>query len=176
MSDREATVQTSESETRRPNWWVIGIVAAATIFVALFAIIAFRALLSDPPPALGATPAAELQLGSCLAEAETDLASYTVVDCASPHPQQVVGTVDIGIRSVAYTQYTAVTVFAREVCNRYLEYSLFVRDEITPEDYTADAIAIPTETQYKSGQDQALCVVAAGDGSQLTESVYRALP
>lgn len=178
MSDAETTTETPESESgeRQPRWALIGIIAAATVLVVLVAVIGFRALLANPSPPLGLTAAADLQLGSCLAESALDLDEYTVVDCASPHPQQVVGTVDMSLRAVDYTEYSAVAVFVAETCLRFVEYSLFVRDDITVEDHQTQALAVPSEEQFTAGTTDALCSLSARDGSELSESLYRPLP
>lgn len=151
-------------------------IAAATVLVVLVSIIGFRALLANPTPPLGVTAASDLQLGSCLAESELDLSEYTVVACSTPHPQQVVGTVDMSLRAVDYTEYSAVAVFVAETCLRFVEYSLFVRDEISVEDYQTQALAVPSEQEFDSGTTDALCSISARDGTELTESLYRPLP
>ena len=101
---------------------------------------------------------------------------YTVVPCSTPHPQQIVGTVDMSVRSVNYTDYSAIAVFVAEVCERFVEYSLFVRDDITADDHRTQVLAIPSEKEFDGGTTDALCTISARDGSDLTESLYRPLP
>jgi hypothetical protein len=169
--------QTVASEPGRgPRWARIGIIAAAAVVVAIVAIVGFRALLSNPAPPLEVTAAADLQLGSCLAEDGTDLESWTVVDCATGHPQQVVASMDLSVVTNVYSAFSAMTSVAEEICDRYLEYDLFVQPVADPKTHDLVAIAVPSLEQYEAGETIALCAIVALDGAELTGDLYRPMP
>lgn len=161
---------------RRPNWLRLGLIVAAGIVVALLAVILVKSLVSAPRPALGETDAPSLHLGSCLAESATDLATYAVVDCATAHPQQVVASIDMSIAAHVYTDFRAMGVYADEVCDRFIEYGLFVKPHIRNTEYDLVALAVPSQQQFDAGQVSALCAITSKNGSQLTEDLYEPMP
>lgn len=154
----------------------LGLVTAAAIVVALLLLVGVRALVANPGPTLGPTAAADLVLGSCLLENGPDLDRYTVIDCNSSHPQQVVASMDLTVAAESYTSFESVSAFAVEVCNRYLEYGLFIRPEAQSTDFALAPIAVPTRKQFTAGRTTALCAITAADGSQLAGSLYRPMP
>ena len=160
----------------RRNWARLGLIAAGAVVVALIAVVLVRGALSAPRPALGEADASSLQLGSCLAEAAVDLERYTVVDCGSAHPQQVVGVVDMTVDSNIYTEFSAMSSYADEVCKRYLEYGLFVKPGVKNDLHEAVAIAVPTEEEFDAGSAEARCAITSRDGSDLTADLYQAMP
>lgn len=176
MSAQETTRTEPDSDERGPRWGLIGLIAAATIVIALIAIVGFRALQSVPRPPLGETAVADLQLGSCLAEGDADLGEYTVVECGGAHPQQVVGPVDLSIDPGEYSRLSAMTSYAQAVCDRFIEYGLYLRDGVTQDEYALTAMAVPTEDEFADGRTTAYCAVSALDGSDLTEDLYRPVP
>lgn len=165
---------------RRPRWGLIGIIAAATIVVAVIALVVVRSFLSTPHPPLGVTAVEDLQLGSCLEENTQDAPQYTVVDCRAPHPQQVVGSIDLSISTASYTHFESMAIYAQEVCDRYLEYGLFVPERIASvqvrDSYELLLLGMPTEEQYDAGPTTAFCAIRAVDGSPLTEDLHEPLP
>lgn len=178
MNDPAATGDDSAAEVNRaPRWGLIGIIAGVTVVVAIAATVGIRALIARPAPSLGVTAAADLRPGSCLADpADAATDEVTVVDCGSPHPQQVVGTVDLSIDTQAYTQFSAMSTYADEVCDRFLEYGLLVSDGVDADGYDLMAVAVPSESDYVGGRSEAYCAVQALDGSPLVGDLYRPLP
>ncbi|GHF04532.1 hypothetical protein GCM10011600_01210 [Pseudolysinimonas yzui] len=151
--------------------------AFAVVVIALAALIAFRVATRAPAIPLGETAIADLQPGSCVAEDRLDLATYTVVACSAPHPQQVFASADLELDESVYAQTGgALDAFGDAVCDRYLEYRLFLDQEIERTDYTARAIGLPTPDEYAAGDTDALCVIARGDGDDLTDDLYRPMP
>ncbi len=75
---------------------------------------------------MGVTAVADLQPGARLAEDSLELAEYTVVSCSDAHPQQVITTYDLALGRDVYTSYAAIPALAQEICDRYLEYDLYV--------------------------------------------------
>jgi hypothetical protein len=155
----------------------VGFIALVTIVVALACILAFRLLTRATPIYLGVTAVEALQPGSCLAEADRTLDEYTVIPCSQPHPQQVFATAELELDELVYAQTGgALQSFGDEVCDHYLEYRLFLVAELEKGDYEAFAIAVPTPEQYASGDTEALCVLVAEDGTDITGDAYRAMP
>lgn len=175
MSAPEAIPEAAVSETRRP-WALYGVIAAAAIVVALGAIIGIRSLSARPAIALGETDAASLVAGSCLAEAEAARDSYTVVDCSTSHAQQVIGSVDLEAESDTYSTFEAIGLFAEAVCDRYLEYGLFLISGVSTADHDAAVIALPSEAEFTTGRTMAMCSISGADGAPLTTDLYAPLP
>lgn len=160
-----------------PGWMRIGLIALTAIVVSLAALLAFRLLTRAAPIALGVTAIGDLRPGSCLAEADRTLTEYTVVSCWQPHPQEVFATADLELDELLYAQTGgALQAFGDEVCDRYLEYRLFLIAELEKGDYAAFAIDVPTPDEYAAGDTDALCTLTAEDGSNITGDVYRAMP
>ena len=126
--------------------------------------------------ALGPTAAADLRPGACLAEADADLAQYTVVDCVEEPAQQVVADIDLSRDTSQYTTPAALDAYAQEICDRFLEYDLYVVDGIDEAVYDFVAITVPTPDDVVNGDAAARCAVVARDGSPLPGSLYRAMP
>lgn len=155
----------------------VGLIALVTIVVALACILAFRLLTRATPITYGLTAVGDLRPGSCLAEADRDLAEYTVGPCALPHPQQVFATAELELDELVYAQTGgALQSFGDEVCDHYLEYRLFLIAELEKGDYEAFAIAVPTPDEYAAGDTEALCVLVAEDGTDITGDAYRPMP
>ena len=155
------------------RWGLLALVAGGAVILALAALLVVRIVINNARPPLGVTAVADLQPGSCLAEEAPDNPEYTVVDCATPHPQQVIGEVDLSLGREVYTSYDAMPLLAQEVCERYLEYDLFV-DQPTGEDRLAMvAMGLPTEVGVRAGRTIAYCAVVASDGSDLTKDEYK---
>jgi hypothetical protein len=160
-----------------PIWARVGVLALVAALVALVAIVAFRVATRVPPIPFGTTAVADLRPGSCLAEAEPDLAEYTVIPCGQPHPQQVFAAPDLELDDSVYNLVdTALQEFGDEVCRRYLEYRLFLLDGLETGDYAAFAIAVPDSDAYTAGDTDALCVIVPEDGGTITGDTYRPLP
>ncbi len=177
VTDETAATETPESSPApRRNWARLALIAAGAVAVAIVVIVVVRVLLATPHPTLGETQARDLQPGSCVAEEAADLASYTVVDCGSSHPQQVFGTMDLRIDSDIYTEFETMRAYADEICARYLEYGLFVKSGIRNDAYVATSIGMPTEQEFSDGERTALCAIAALDGSALTTDLYQRMP
>jgi len=160
-----------------PRWARYGLIALAAVVVALMALVVIRVVTRVPPIPLGATAAADLREGSCLAEAETDLSQYTVVACDEPHPQQVFAVADLELDDNVYAVVDAsLATFGDEVCDRYLEYRLYLDAALVRQDYRTSAIAVPDADAYADGRRHTLCAIARDDEDPMSGSVYRAMP
>lgn len=175
MSAPEAIPEAAATESRRP-WALYGIIAAAAITAVLLGIIGVRTLTARPAIALGETPAATLALGSCLAEPGAERESYTVVSCATGHPQQVIGEVDLEAEADTYSTFEALGIFAQAVCDRYVEYGLAVVSSVSPTDHDVAVIAMPSEAEFTAGRTTALCSISNADGTALTGDLFAPLP
>lgn len=175
MSAPEAIPEAAVSPSRRP-WALYGLIAAATIVVALFAIIGVRSFSARPAIALGETDATRLVAGSCLAEAGAERDTYTVVACSTSHAQQVFGSVDLDAEADTYSTFEAVGLFAEAVCDRSLEYRLALDSSANTTDHEAAVIALPTEAEFTAGRTTALCSISGAVGAPLTSDLYAPLP
>jgi glutaminase len=153
-------------------------IAFVAVVVALAALVVARVVTRTPVIPLGATAAADLLPGSCLAESERGLTEYTVVSCGLAHPQQVFAIAELELAPDVYALVDdAIGLFGDEVCARYLEYRLFLVPELEKNDYRAFAIAVPNVDEYAAGDTDALCAIAPRDESAtLTGDLYRAMP
>jgi hypothetical protein len=162
---------------RLPSWARIGLLAFVVVVIALAALVAVRLATRAPAITLGASSVDDLVAGSCLAEDSRDLEEYTVVACGEPHPQQVFATADLELDELVYAQTGgALASFGDEVCDRYLEYRLFLAADLDKGDYVAHALSVPTPDAYASGDTDALCVISHEDGERLTADLYRPMP
>lgn len=161
-----------------PRWARVGLIAFVAIVVALAALVLVRVLTRTPAIPLGVTAVSDLRPGSCLAEDGLDRAEYTVVPCATEHPQQVFATAELELDESVYGLVDdALTRFGDEVCARYLEYRLFLVPELEKGDYLAHALDVPDPDAYAAGDTDALCVIVPeAEGATLTGDLYRAMP
>jgi hypothetical protein len=160
-----------------PGWARIGILVLAAAVVALLVFVVVRVATRVPSIPLGVTAIDELRPGSCVAEDERDRDEYTVVACGAAHPQQVFAPADLELDDQVYPLVDDVlATFGDQVCDRYREYRLFLREGLETGDYEAYAIAIPTSEAYEAGDTEALCVIVARDGAAITGDLYRAMP
>ena len=161
-----------------PRWARIGLVAFVAIVVALVALVLVRVLTRTPAIPLGVTAVSDLRPGSCLAENGVDRAEYTVVPCATEHPQQVFATAELELEDEVYGLVDeALAQFGDEVCERYLEYRLFLVADLEKGDYEAYALGVPDPDAYAAGDTDALCVIVPeSEGATLTGDLYRAMP
>lgn len=160
-----------------PLWARIGVFALAGILVVLIVVVVVRVVTRVPFIPYGVTSVDDLVVGSCLAESAPDLAEYTVVPCGSEHPQQVFATADLRLDASVYASVeSALATFGDQVCDHYLEYRLFLLSELETADYVAYAIAVPDPAAYTAGDTEALCAIAAADGSGITGDTYRPMP
>ena len=166
----------AEKPAFRPRWALIGLIAAGTVLLIILAVIVVKVVAATPQPRLGVTSSGELLPGSCVEEEDTDLEKYTVVDCGRPHPQQIVASIDLGKGENVYTQYSAMSSYAQEVCDRLIEYGLYLRSELSYDDYEFVVVAMPSEQQFDDGQQSAMCAIVHSDGDELTESYYQKMP
>ena len=163
-------------QRRLPRAAIIAIAAgAAVIALGAFALVSIVggvvSILS-----LGPTAADDLRPGACLAEAARDLGEYTTVDCAESPAQQVVADIDLGRNTEQYTTASALDAYAQEICDRFLEYDLYVPVGIDEEVYDLVAITVPTPEAVAAGDTAARCSIVARDGSPLPGSLYREMP
>ncbi len=172
MTDETAVA----TEASAPRLARFALIAAAAIVLVIIVVVTVKAATSTPQASLGETAVVDLVLGSCLAEDETDLDEYTVVGCAEPHPQQVVATVDLGKTENVYTQFSAMSSYAQEICNRFIEYGLFVSDDAGTDDYELVVLGMPSEQAFADGETTALCAIVDSEGGQLRESLYQPMP
>jgi hypothetical protein len=170
----------SATTARGIRWPLVGLVAGAALLVLLIGGVGLRALVAALPPGLGATPVTELKPGSCLREADAGLASYTVVPCFGSHAQQVIAPVDLSVSGNVFTQFSVMSTYSQAVCDRFLEYGLFVTPEVaapaTRANYTMHAFHVPTEADFKAGKVTALCSITPADGKPSTTNLYQAAP
>jgi hypothetical protein len=172
---------TVETPSRRwsalPRWARIGILVLAAVIVALIAIVAVRLATRVPPIALGVTSIDDLRPGSCLAEDALDLTEYTVVACGTEHPQQAFAPADVQLDDSVYALVDdSLATFGDQVCLRFLEYRLFLREGLETGDYEAHAIAMPDAAAYADGDTEGLCVISRRDGEPITGDLYRPMP
>jgi hypothetical protein len=161
---------------RGVNWLRLGIAAGATVILVVIAIAGFNSVIEEFSAQSGPTATAELQLGGCLADSDVGIAQYTVIDCAFEHPQQVVADVDLGRTSTTYNSTEALVTYVEEVCNRFIEYGIYIRADVREEQYDVFALWVPTIEEVASGVDRALCAVRSLDGTPLTEDLYQPVP
>lgn len=160
-----------------PSWARVGLIAFGVVVIALSAIVAFRVATRVPVIPTGLTATADLHPGSCLAEPALDLDEYTVVPCGQPHPQQVFATADLELDDLVYAQTGgALDAFGDAVCDRYLEYRLFLDEDLETRDYSAHAIGLPSPDEYAAGLTETRCVIAHEDDEDLVEDLYRPMP
>jgi hypothetical protein len=167
-----------------PRWLRIGIIAAATAVLVLIIAVVVRIALQAPAIPLGVTPVDEILPGSCLVEPGGTSGEYTVVGCSTPHQQQVIAEVDLAFPGVDYTADESLAIYADEVCNRLLEYRLFLVDDLVKADFIAGAVAPPTLEEYEAGETETLCAVldhpdrpeTGGSSEDLTRDLYRPMP
>jgi len=160
-----------------PRWARTGLAVFAVVVLALIGLVVFRVATRVPAIPTGETRVDDLLPGSCLAEDELDLDVYTVVPCSQEHPQQVFARADLELDELIYAQTGgALTAFGDAVCDRYLEYRLFLVRDLAKSDYAARAVSLPTPDEYAAGDTEALCVIAHEDGETLTEDLYQPMP
>jgi hypothetical protein len=167
-----------------PRWLRIGIIAAATAVLVLIAAVVIRLILQTPFVPLGVTSADDLVPGACLVEPGGDEDEYTVVNCGSPHQQQIIARVDLNFPGVPYSADESLAIYAGETCKRLLEYRLYLPDDMVKTDYDADAVNPPTLAEYESGDTETLCAVFdhpdrpddGGGSEDLTRDLYRPIP
>ena len=160
-----------------PTWARVGLLVVVVIVIALIAFVAIRLATRVPAIPLGVTPTYDVRLGSCLAEDDRDAAEYTVVNCGDAHPQQVFASADLAMNDSVYaTVEPALATFGDQVCRRFLEYRLGLREGLATFDFTAYAIAVPSAETYAAGNTVALCAIASADGSALTSDLYLPAP
>jgi hypothetical protein len=163
--------------SRLPSWARVSLIAFVVIVVALVALVAFRVATRAPAIPPGPTAVNDLRPGSCLAEDALDLGEYTVVPCSDAHPQQVFAVADLELDELVYAQTGgALAAFGDEVCDRYLEYRLFLIAELDKGDFVARAIGVPSPDRYAAGDTEASCVIAHEDGQSLVTDLYRPMP
>lgn len=160
-----------------PRWARIGLIALVAVVVALVAVVVVRVVTRVPPIPVGATAVGDLREGSCLAEADLTRETYTVVPCNQEHPIQVFATASLELEDSVYTTVgQSLVTFGDEVCQRYLEYRLFLVDDLAKNDFEAYAIAVPDPLAYAAGDTDALCVIAPLAGGMMTNDHYQAMP
>lgn len=163
----------TEPPSRVRRWSLLAVVAAGAVLLMLLTLFVVRLITSNAHPPLGPTAVEQLQPGSCLAEADPTLAQYTVVDCGQPHPLQVIAAVDLSLGSDAFSSHDAMPALAQLVCDRYLEYDLFVSQEPGEDRLAMVAIGVPSAAEWDAGRTTALCAVTSTDGSPLTGDEFR---
>jgi len=163
------------AKARFPRWAIVLIASVAAVFllIAVLVIALVVSLLSGP--AWGPTAARDLQPGSCLAEADTVLETYTVVNCDAAHPQQIVAIIDLGRNTAQYSTPSSLTAFADEICDRFIEYGLFVSDTVD-DSYDLVALAVPSPEAVAAGDAAARCSLVKVDGTPLTNDLFREMP
>lgn len=170
------TDETIASDRRRfPRWAIVLLALAGGFVVAVIAVVVALVVEVLSGPAWGPTAAADLQPGSCLAEADLASEVYTVVDCDTAYAQQVFAEIDLGRNTAQYTTISSLTSYAGEICNRFVEYGLFVSDDVD-ERFTAVPLSVPTPEAVASGNTRAVCSLVAVDGSTIIGDFYQEMP
>jgi hypothetical protein len=160
-----------------PSWARLGAIALLAGVIAVVAIVVFRVVSRTTVVSLGVTAASDLQPGSCLAEDDRELEQFTVVSCDQAHPQQVFVVADISVDDELTGQLRgAVAAFADEVCERHVEYRLYLDADLDPRDYTAIALDVPSAEGFTEGDTLVRCAVRSDNGSELVGDLYRPLP
>jgi hypothetical protein len=167
-----------------PRWLRIGIVAAGTAVLVLIVAVVVRIALQSPAIPLGVTPVDQILPGSCLLEPGGTSDEYTVVGCSTPHQQQAIARVDLAFPGVDYYADESLAIYADEVCNRLLEYRLYLVDDLVKTDFIGGAIAPPTLAEFDAGDTETLCSVLdhpdrpenGGSSEDLTRDLYRPMP
>lgn len=172
------TEQTSAPvpQRRLPRAAIIAIAAGAAVLA--FGAFALISIVGGVVSALslGPTVADDLRPGACLAEVTRDLPEYTTVDCTESPAQQVVAEIDLGRNTAQYTTASALDAYAQQICDRFLEYDLYVPVGIDEEIYDLVAITVPTPEEVAAGDTAARCSIIARDGSPLPGSLFREMP
>lgn len=173
MPTDDAESPTTAPADRTPRWGLLAAVAGGAVVLALVVLLIVRVVITNAGPPLGVTAVTDLQPGSCLAEKAANAAEYTVVSCSTPHPQQVIAEVDLALGRDVYTSYDAVPLLAQKVCERYLEYDLYVEQETGDDRLSIVAMGVPSEAEFDDGRTTGYCAVVATDGTDLTTDDYR---
>jgi len=176
MPDSDTISSSEVDASTRVHWGRLGIAFGATIVLVIVGIVGWSATIGSAPPPVGPTVAAELVLGSCVEESDIGLAVYTVTGCFFEHPQQIVAEVDLRRTVGTYSSTEALTSFVQEVCNRFIEYGLFVPLDLSDEQFELIAISVPTIEELDSGRERALCAVRSIDGSSISGDLFVPLP
>jgi len=176
MSDSDTIGSDEVDAPPRVHWARLGIAFGATILLVIIGIVGWSATIESAPPPVGPTVAAELVLGSCVEESESGLAEYTVTGCFFEHPQQIVAEVDLRRTVGNYSSTEALTSFVQEVCDRFIEYGLYVPLDLSEEQYELVATSVPTIEELDAGRERALCAVRSIDGSLISGDLYVPLP
>jgi hypothetical protein len=171
-----AESQPSPVRRRLPRAALIAIIAGGAVLALIVVGVVSLAVALGAFLSLGPTAATDLRPGACLAEPDADLAQYTVVDCVEEPAQQVVAEIDLGRDTEQYTTPAALDAFAQEICDRFLEYALYVPEDIDIVRFDLAAITVPTPDEVAAGDTVARCAVVARDGSPLPGSLFRAMP
>ncbi len=176
VAGQPEVVESPSVATGGVHWLRLGIAAGATAILAVVAIVGYSSVIEGLSAQSGPTATSELQLGTCLAESDVGLTQYTVIDCAFEHPQQVVADIDLSRASGTYSSTEALVSYVEEVCNRFIEYGLFIRADVREEQYDVFAVWVPTIEDVANGVDRGLCGVRSLDGSPLTEDLHQPVP
>ena len=170
----------SVGTARRIRWPLIGLIAGGSLLVILIGGVGLRALVAALPPGLGSTAVGDLQPGSCLKEADAGLASYTVVPCFFDHGQQFISPVDLSVSGNVFTQFSVMTTYTQAVCDRFLEYGLFIVPEAASagnrSNYAMHAFHVPSEAEFNAGTVMAGCSISRADGTPSSSDLFLAAP
>jgi hypothetical protein len=160
------------------GWARLGILALAVVIVVIVAIVVVRVVTRVPPIPLGTTAVGDLRPGSCLAEGDLGLEEYTVVPCSTEHPQQVFAPANLTLDDATYQLVgPSLATFGDLLCNRFVEYRLFLDEDLESRLYLADVIDVPDDAAYAAGDTEALCVIFPREsGAMLTGDLYRPMP
>jgi hypothetical protein len=173
QTTEERAAEPAAEAPRVRRWGLLALIAGGAIIVALLTLLVVRIVITNARPPLGVTAVADLQPGACLAEQSAELAEYTVISCSDPHPQQVIASFDLALGRDVYTSYGAIPTLAQEICDRYLEYDLYVERDAPGDDRLSMlALGVPSEAEYNDGRTLGYCAVVATDGSDLTTDEY----
>jgi hypothetical protein len=171
---------TSEGAGRRIRWPLIGLIAGGTLLLILIGGVGVRALVAALPPGIGSTAVGDLRPGSCLKEADAGLPTYTVVPCFFDHGQQFIAPVDLSVSGNVFTQFSVMTTYTQAVCDRFLEYGLFIAPEVASaanrSNYAMHAFYVPSEAEFKSGTVMAGCSISRADGTASSSDLFKAAP
>jgi hypothetical protein len=165
---------------RRIPWPLVGLIAGGSLLLILIGGVGVRALVAALPPGIGSTAVGDLRPGSCLKESDAGLATYTVVPCFLDHGQQFIAPVDLSVSGNLFTQFSVVTTYTQAVCERFLEYGLFIEPEVASaanrSNYSMHAFHVPSEAEFTSGSVMAGCSIGRADGTVSNSDLFKAAP
>lgn len=160
-----------------PRWLRIGAIALLVGALFIAGLVVVRLITGIRVIEPGPRAAADIPAGACLAEEGAKRDEYTVVSCDEPHPQQVFAIAELDVDDAIGAQIAgAIDRFADEVCDRHVEYRLYLAPELEPREYIAEALGAPSPEAFTAGEDEVRCTIRTESGDPLVGDLYRPMP